>query len=72
MSALHFEFLLEEASMAAFLDGCLPRILPQGWTFKTYSHRGKTEHPPKAQEPPLGLCHMVAGPFSHRSTGRPG
>ena len=29
--------------MAAFLDGCLPRILPQGWTFKTYSHRGKTD-----------------------------
>ena len=34
-------FFLEERSMKELLDGILPRILPNGITFKTIPHEGK-------------------------------
>lgn len=40
---IHFEFLLEELSMEAFLQAWLPRFLPEGHTFKTYPHQGKRD-----------------------------
>ena len=36
-------FLLEERSMKVFLDGLLPRILPETVTFQTVPHEGKTD-----------------------------
>ena len=41
MPASHFEFLVEEPSMEAFLRAWLPRFLPQHCTFKIYVYRGK-------------------------------
>ncbi len=37
----HFEFLLEEPSMEAFLKAGLPRFLPEGSTFTTHPFQGK-------------------------------
>lgn len=34
-------FLLEEKSMKYFLDGILPRILPEGISYITILHEGK-------------------------------
>ncbi len=34
-------FFLEERSMKELLDGILPKILPDGITFKTIPHEGK-------------------------------
>ena len=36
-------FLLEEKSMKHFLDGILPRILPEEVTFQTVPHEGKSD-----------------------------
>lgn len=36
-------FLLEEKSMKYFLDGILPRILPEGVAFQTIPHEGKSD-----------------------------
>lgn len=36
-------FLLEEKSMKYFLDGILPRILPENVTFLTIPHEGKSD-----------------------------
>lgn len=36
-------FLLEEASMAAFLEGLLPRLLPEGVDFRLIPHEGKSD-----------------------------
>ena len=36
-------FFLEESSMKELLDGILPRILPNGITFKTIPHEGKSD-----------------------------
>ena len=36
-------FMLEEPSMKTFLDGILPRILPEGVSFQTIPHGGKRE-----------------------------
>jgi hypothetical protein len=36
-------FFLEERSMKELLDGILPRILPNGITFKTIPHEGKSD-----------------------------
>ena len=41
MPASHFEFLVEEPSMEAFLDAWLPRFLPQHCTFEIFPHQGK-------------------------------
>ncbi|MBU7005473.1 DUF4276 family protein [Phosphitispora fastidiosa] len=39
----HIVFLLEEISMKAVLDEILPSILPDGCTFHTIKHEGKTD-----------------------------
>ena len=36
-------FFLEERSMKELLDGILPKILPDGITFKTIPHEGKSD-----------------------------
>lgn len=36
-------FLLEERSMAVFLEGLLPRILPEDVVFTLVPHEGKTD-----------------------------
>lgn len=36
-------FFLEERSTKELLDGILPRILPEGVTFKTIPHQGKSD-----------------------------
>ena len=41
MPVSHFEFLVEEPSMEAFLTACLPRILPKNCTFQIRAHQGK-------------------------------
>ena len=41
MKALHFELLLEERSMGAFLSEALPIMLPEDCTFKSHVFRGK-------------------------------
>lgn len=41
MKALHFELLVEEDSMAAFLYEALPDMLPEGCTFKPHVFKGK-------------------------------
>ena len=41
MPASHFEFLVEEPSMEAFLGAWLPRFLPQHCTFGIFPHPGK-------------------------------
>lgn len=39
----HLVFLLEEISMKAVLDELLPSTLPEGVTFQTIKHEGKTD-----------------------------
>lgn len=41
MRATHFELLVEEPSMEAFLRALLPRLLPQGRTFEVHAFQGK-------------------------------
>lgn len=41
MPALHFIFLVEEESMEVFLDGLLPRLLPENCTHWTQGFSGK-------------------------------
>ena len=41
MPVAHFEFLVEERSMEAFLRACLPGILPKSCTYEIYAHQGK-------------------------------
>lgn len=43
MTANHFELLVEEPSMDAFLRALLPRLLPQNRTFEVHAFRGKTD-----------------------------
>ena len=43
MSARHLEILTEEPSMEVFLQGLLPRMLPQKSTFKIHTFRGKPD-----------------------------
>jgi len=40
---LHFEFLVEEASLEQALLHLLPKIIPEIITFKIHSYRGKTD-----------------------------
>ena len=40
-AARHLEFLVEEQSMEDFLQGLLPRVLPEGCTFRCHSSNGK-------------------------------
>ena len=42
MSASHFEFLVEEPSMEAFLDRLLPKLLPPDCTHSIHPFRGKS------------------------------
>lgn len=37
----HLEFFVEESSMEAFLQGLLPRFLPESLTFAIYPFQGK-------------------------------
>lgn len=39
----HFEILVEEPSMEAFLNGLLPRLLPANRTFAIHSFQGKND-----------------------------
>lgn len=41
MTVRHFEILVEEPSMEAFLTSLLPRIMPAGTTFSIFSYSGK-------------------------------
>lgn len=41
MATSHFEFLVEDSSMEAFLSPWLPGALPEGCTFGIYPHSGK-------------------------------
>lgn len=43
MSTEHFEILVEEPSMEAFLEELLPRMLSDDATFKVYVHQGKRD-----------------------------
>lgn len=43
MSAAHFELLVEEPSMEAFLRALLPRLLPQDRTFEVHPFQGKSD-----------------------------
>ncbi|HNU11509.1 MAG TPA: DUF4276 family protein [Rubrivivax sp.] len=43
MSAAHFEFLVEEPSMEAFLRALLPRLLPHDRTFEIHPFQGKSD-----------------------------
>ena len=43
MAASHFELLVEEPSMEAFLRAFLPRLLPLGSTFDVHPFQGKTD-----------------------------
>ncbi len=43
MPTKHFELLVEEPSMEAFLQSFLPRVLPQGVTFLVHAFQGKTD-----------------------------
>lgn len=42
-SAVHFELLVEEPSMEAFLKELLPRLLPQNRTFHIHPFQGKPD-----------------------------
>lgn len=42
-SSMTIVFLLEEKSMKYFLDGILPRILPENVSFLTIPHEGKSD-----------------------------
>jgi hypothetical protein len=43
MAAAHFELLVEEPSMEAFLSALLPRLLPQDRTFVVHPFQGKRD-----------------------------
>jgi hypothetical protein len=43
MKADHFEFLVEEPSVQAFLAACLPRLFGTEVTFKIHVHQGKPD-----------------------------
>lgn len=43
MPILHFELLVEEPSMEAFLNRLLPRLLPQSRSFQVYPFQGKQD-----------------------------
>jgi hypothetical protein len=43
VSILHFEFLVEEASLESALTQLLPKILPSTVTFKIHAFRGKDD-----------------------------
>ena len=40
---MHFEFLVEEASLESALTQILPKILPSTVTFKIHAFRGKDD-----------------------------
>lgn len=50
MSALHFELLVEEPSMEAFLSRLLPRLLPRDRSFQVYPFQGKRDLLGKLQD----------------------
>jgi len=43
MTAMHLEFLVEEASMEAFLRALLPRLLPTDRSFEVHPFQGKAD-----------------------------
>lgn len=43
MTTQHFEFLVEEPSMEAFLRGLLPRMLPEDCSFQIHPFQGKQD-----------------------------
>jgi hypothetical protein len=43
VTAAHFELLVEEASMEAFLRALLPRLLPNDRTFEVHAFQGKSD-----------------------------
>lgn len=43
MSAVHFEFLVEEPSAEAFLSALLPRLVAPQATFQVHTHQGKSD-----------------------------
>ena len=43
MIASHLEFLVEEPSMEAFLEGLLPRLLPEDCEYSIHPFRGKSD-----------------------------
>ena len=57
MAAQHLEFLVEEPSMEAFLQGWLSRHLPDGITFDVHPHRGKGDLLAKLENRLRGYAH---------------
>ena len=60
----HFEFLVEEPSMEAFLDAWLPRFLPQRCSFETYPYPGKDALFAKARESAQGFTRTGCRPIT--------
>lgn len=56
---IHFEFLLEEPSMEAFLRSWLPRFLPEGHTFGTYPYRDKRDLLKRLEERLKGYANWL-------------
>ena len=59
-AAQHLEFLLEERSMEAFLQGLLPRVLPQGCAFEFRVFQGKQDLLRKLENRLRGYGHLPA------------
>jgi len=59
-AAQHLEFLLEEPSMKAFLQGLLPRVLPQGCAFEFREFQGKQDLLRKLENRLRGYGHLPA------------
>ena len=43
MAGHHFELLVEEPSMEAFLRGLLPRLMPSDRSFEVHAFQGKSD-----------------------------
>ena len=57
MAYHHLEFLVEEPSMEAFLNGLLPRLLPEHWTFRIHAFQGKPDLLDKLHARLKGYAH---------------
>ena len=63
MPISHFEFLLEEPSMEAFLSKFLPRVLPTSCTFGVHAFQGKKDLLSKLEDRLRGYAQWL--PSSH-------
>jgi hypothetical protein len=61
MPPAHFELLVEEPSMEAFLRAMLPRLLPKGRTFEVHPFQGKNDLLGKLEGRLRGYAHWLPG-----------